>query len=97
MYRYLSLKAYDVYNTDTDSVFLYKNLPDTKIGDNLGLMKYEGCYKKAIFISPKVYGTINQDGKDNIKFKRIRGGALYFENLEGLLIRDSNVFIDQLR
>jgi len=45
-----------LYYTDTDSIFIDKDLPQHLIGNELGLMKYElkgGLTKKAYFLGIK--------------------------------------------
>ena len=49
---------YDLYYTDTDSIFINKPLPKNFTDDKLGSMKLENIFDEAIFIAPKVYGGV---------------------------------------
>lgn len=97
MYKYLSLSGYQVQYTDTDSVFLDKALPDDMIGDDLGMMKFEGLYKEAIFVSPKVYGYMDDKGKEIIKFKGVDGENIKLGDQKSLLIKDSKYEVNNVR
>jgi hypothetical protein len=57
--------------TDTDSVVLAKPLPETMIGKNLGDMKLEHEISKGIFIAPKTYALITQQGQLIAKAKGV--------------------------
>lgn len=52
----------NLYNTDTDSAFLDTDLPEELLGNELGKFKLEYILKKAIFLSPKCYMGITEDG-----------------------------------
>jgi hypothetical protein len=43
---------------DTDGIKCTCNLDPTEVGEGLGQMKFEGEFKEAVFIAPKVYGGI---------------------------------------
>nr|YP_010160567.1 DNA polymerase [Gymnopilus junonius]QRH17753.1 DNA polymerase [Gymnopilus junonius] len=63
---------YDVYYSDTDSIFTSDKLPDSLVGKDLGLMKDELdglLIKEAIFLGLKQYGYYYYD-KNNKKIEK---------------------------
>lgn len=61
MYPYISRE--DCYYTDTDSVVLGQPLPEEEIHSSvLGKFKLEHKVKKAIFLAPKSYSLLAEDG-----------------------------------
>ena len=68
MYPYIS--RHDCYYTDTDSVVLGSPLPEGEISSTeLGKFKLEYYLKKGIFLAPKSYYLLTQEGKKIIKHK----------------------------
>jgi hypothetical protein len=62
------------------------------IGKALGQVKLEHTIVKAVFLAPKVYALITEDGKEIIKVKGLTQevtNKLHFTDLEALLIKDS--------
>ena len=57
---------YDLYYTDTDSIFINKPLPISFIDDKMGSMKLENIFDEAIFIAPKVYGGVISNNVTNL-------------------------------
>ena len=87
-----------IYYSDTDSYVTNKPLPKELIGDNLGQFKLEHTIKKAVFLAPKVYALINNQGEEIIKVKGLTKDTLpeiNFETLENLLIKDSSLEFTQ--
>jgi hypothetical protein len=60
---------FKLYNSDTDNIVINKPLPDELVGKELGLMKLEHTITKAVFLAPKVYGLIEENGNEIIKAK----------------------------
>ena len=64
--RYLSIfkndPAYNLYYTDTDSIFIDAPLPEKLVSDGLGTFKLEYVFKDVVFLAPKVYACKTQDG-----------------------------------
>lgn len=68
MYPYISRP--DCYYTDTDSVVLGSPLPEGEISSTvLGKFKLECIVKKGIFLAPKSYSLLTQEGRRIIKHK----------------------------
>lgn len=95
MSQFKNNSSINLYYTDTDSVFtdskLDLSLVDTKV---LGKLKLEYFCKKAIFLTPKVYCLVTEDGYFIHKVKGLsHDTVLTFEDFEKLLVKD--VFIEK--
>jgi hypothetical protein len=95
---YMSLfknnSKFHLYYSDTDSIFIDGELPESLIGKGLGQLKLEYTVKKAVFLAPKVYALITEDGQEIVKVKGITSQALIdqeinFDTIANLLIQDS--------
>lgn len=84
-YKYRDYLLY----TDTDSLFLTKELPSEYVGKELGRFKLEYDIKEAVFIAPKTYGLIVNDTNSEpiVKVKGYKS-KLPFEELKSLLNQD---------
>ncbi len=85
-------QLFKLFYTDTDSIVIDRPLPDEMIGNSLGQLKLEHTIKKAVFLAPKVYGLVTEDGAEVIKIKGITPEAVssvHINELEHLLIQDS--------
>jgi DNA polymerase type B, organellar and viral len=88
--------SYDLYYSDTDSIAIDKPLDDNMIGKELGKMKLEHIFDKAIYLGPKVYGGITKNGEEIIKAKgyknkdQFKKDQLDFKTLESLLYLDND-------
>ena len=93
---------YNLYYSDTDSIFIDQPLEDSFINSTeLGKMKLEGVYNKALFLAPKVYGLKNTASQleEIIKIKglnkdAIKKNKIILEYLE-LLEKDSKLEFEQ--
>jgi DNA polymerase type B, organellar and viral len=54
----LTKLGYIIFNTDTDSLFVNKPLPNNLVGKELGQLKLENIFKEIVFLAPKVYAGI---------------------------------------
>jgi len=74
---------YNLYYTDTDSIYIDKPLPNKYIGKELGLMKLEYKFNEATFLAPKVYGGLYFDNnkifKSITKVKGIKNKLDYYK------------------
>ena len=88
-----------LFYTDTDSAYTNKPLPNHLISDTkLGLFKLERICKNAVFLAPKVYGLVEENGNEIIKVKGLNSKSLSNINitdLKALLIKDSNMEFNQ--
>jgi len=90
----------NLYYTDTDSAYFDGPIPDKYISSTeLGKLKLEGIYDKALFLAPKVYALKN-DSEEIIKIKglskqSIQDNNINLEILESLLNKDYKMSINQ--
>ncbi len=73
-----------LYYTDTDSIFIDKDLPQHLIGTELGLMKDElkgGLIKKAYFLGIKKYGYIDNNNITHSIFSGIPRDSLNWNEI----------------
>jgi hypothetical protein len=85
---------YKLYYTDTDSLYINKPLEDKFIGTELGQFKLENIFNKAVFLAPKVYGGITENGEEIIKIKGFKN-PIPFEELEKLLHSGNTLKLNQ--
>ena len=99
MSQFKNNPLFNLYYTDTDSIFIDKELDPSFISSTiLGKMKLERICNNAIFLAPKVYGLLDQNGQEIIKVKGLGKTALKDVNLntlESLLINDSSIKFNQ--
>jgi DNA polymerase type B, organellar and viral len=84
----------NLYYSDTDSLVLNTELPREVISNSLGDFKLEHIIKKGIFIAPKVYALVLEDGSEEIKIKGSKVKISYSE-MEALLHKDALKIITQ--
>jgi len=83
----------NLYYTDTDSTYFDGPLPDNMVSQTeLGKIKLEGIFDRAVFLAPKVYGLENKD-ESIIKIKgltkeAIKNNQISLDSLELLLNKD---------
>ena len=70
------------------------------ISDQIGSFKLEHVIKKAVFLAPKVYAYVLEDGREVIKVKGLTAEALsnhniHFDDMEKLLVRDASLELNQ--
>lgn len=88
---------YNLYYSDTDSIYIDKPLPDNLISDTeLGKLKLENIAKRAIFLGPKFYALDLEKGDLIVKVKGLtKSVPLTFEDLETLLYKDTKLEKEQ--
>jgi hypothetical protein len=72
---------YHLYYSDTDSIVIDSPLPENFVGKALGQLKLEYIIKNAVFLAPKVYALVTEEGKEIIKIKGVKPEAITAENL----------------
>jgi hypothetical protein len=92
MTKFKNNPEYILYYTDTDSYFFNKELPEEFIGKKLGQFKLEYVFTEAVFIAPKVYGGITEEGKEIVKVKGLKN-PIPFSELKDLLNKDKSLEI----
>ncbi len=92
---------YKLYYSDTDSIFIDRPLDDSVISNTeLGKMKLEGIYNKAIFLAPKVYGLRDIDGNAILKIKGLNKESMInitVDTLDELLVKDKALELNQTK
>jgi len=86
---------FNLYYTDTDSIYIDKPLDDSFISNELGKMKLEYIFDEAVFLASKVYGgVIENSSKEIIKIKGFKNKISY-DLLKSLLIKDNKLELNQ--
>ena len=89
---------YKLYYSDTDCAVLNTLLPAELVGPGLGQMKLEHVITKGIFLAPKVYALITNQGEQIIKAKGLNKDVIQDINMadfEFLLSKDSSKILKQ--
>lgn len=99
MSQFKNNSDYKLFYSDTDSIYINKPLGDSLISNTiLGQMKLEYICNKAIFLAPKVYGLLTENGQTIIKAKGLTKEALThlsLEDLSALLTKDHSQCFNQ--
>ena len=98
---------FNIYYTDTDSIVIDQELNPKLVGNELGQFKLEHKIRKAVFLAPKVYAFITEEGQVVMKIKgvsqdKLWGIILPFDSnplrmFDNLLAKDSTQIIDQVK
>jgi len=92
MSKYKNNPLFNLYYTDTDSIFIDRPLPDHMIGERLGQMKLEYIFEDCVFLGPKIYAGITTDGKYICKIKGFKGAkSISLGDMKSLLVKDSSL------
>jgi DNA polymerase elongation subunit (family B) len=99
MSQFKNNSDYNLYYTDTDSIYIDKPLPVDLVNDKiLGKMKLENILKKAIFLAPKVYYLETEDGKVIYKVKGLSHNInLTLDDFTNLLYKDTILQKSQIK
>jgi len=91
----------NLYYTDTDSLYFDGPLPQHFISPSeLGKLKLEGVYDRAVFLAPKVY-ALKIDEEEVIKIKgltkdAIKNNNITIDSLEFLLNKDYKLSLNKI-
>lgn len=69
MTKFKNNPEFNLYYSDTDSIYVDKPLHPVFVGAEIGELKLENTFKEAIFLAPKVYSGVLDDGKEITKVK----------------------------
>lgn len=85
MSQFKNKTDYTLYYSDTDSIIIDKQLPNDKVGKEIGLMKLENKLTEGVFIAPKVYAGIISDSLT--EFTKVKGfkNNIDYNDLKSLL------------
>ena len=91
MSKFKNNPDFNLYYTDTDSIFVDKPISDENVSSDLGNMKLEYIFKKSIFLSPKVYCGITTEGDKICKVKGFTNSKeLTLKDFDDLLHKNAN-------
>src|SRR5882762_1506344 len=93
MTQFKNNEDYNLYYTDTDSIYIDKKLKKKYVGKDLGQLKLENIFKKATFLAPKVYGGMLTSGEIT-KVKGFKNHVKY-KQLKSLLSKNNSLLLDQ--
>lgn len=93
MTKYVMENSDTICCIDTDGIKLTNSLHPNHVGSALGLMKFEGEFKEAVFIAPKVYGGITDNNVDITKARGLKGRISYWQLK--LLLQVDHIVIKQ--
>jgi hypothetical protein len=97
MMKYKTLPGINIYYTDTDSIFIDKELPANMVGKELGLMKDEldgGVIKEAYFFGIKKYGYIDNNNSVKSIFSGIPRNGISWEDI--LKLKNNETVVKQV-
>ena len=72
MTDYVMSNSDNICAIDTDGIKITSVLPASQVGKELGQMKFEGQFKQAVFIAPKVYGGVTTELDTLVKAKGLK-------------------------
>jgi hypothetical protein len=84
---------FNLYYSDTDSIVIDQELPESLVGNKLGELKLEHVIERGVFLAPKVYGFVSDKGEKIIKVKGLKEKSvdtLTLDDLESLLFKDAS-------
>ena len=82
---------YNLYYSDTDSIYIDKLLDDSFISNDLGKIKLEHLFDEAVFLASKNYGGLfNNSSEEIVKIKGFKN-KLSYDLLKSLLIKDNKL------
>ena len=91
MTKFKNNPLFNLYYSDTDSIFTDKELGLELIDDEIGKFKLEYIFTRAVFLGPKIYGGITTDGKKIIKVRGFKkADDIELNDLKLLLHKDAN-------
>lgn len=76
MTEYVMSNSDNICAIDTDGIKITSVLPPSQVGKELGEMKFEGHFKEAVFIAPKVYGGVTTELDTLVKVKGVESSSL---------------------
>jgi len=92
MNKFKNNPDYNLYYTDTDSIFIDKDLNKNFLNNDIGNFKLEYIFKEAIFLGPKIYAGITEDNKYISKIKGYtKAKDISFNELKTLLNYDNKL------
>jgi hypothetical protein len=85
----------NIYYSDTDSIDLDLILPEKYISNSLGDYKFEGKFKKVVYIAPKVYAAITEDNDEYVVIKGFKDKNVSFNEVEKIVNLNEKLKLNQ--
>jgi hypothetical protein len=97
MSKFKNNSDYNLFYTDTDSIFIDKPLPNKFIGKDLGQMKLEYNFIEGTFLAPKVYGGLYSENNQLNSITKVKGfkNKIDYYELKSLLNENSSLSLNQ--
>lgn len=89
MSKFKNSDKFKLFYSDTDSIFVDKDLPKDLIGNEIGQFKLEYIFKEAVFLGPKIYGGLIDNPEGFIC--KIKG----YKNPKGISFNDLKSLLDK--
>lgn len=89
---------FNLYYSDTDSIFIDGSLPGELVGNAIGQFKLEYEVRRGVFIAPKVYSVVTTEGKTITKIKGVNkhiADNINIKQMESLLQENSKLEFTQ--
>lgn len=93
MSYYKNNPLWKLFYSDTDSIIIDRKLPEYMVGEAMGLMKLENRISAAIFLCPKVYYLITDEGEHIKKIKGVsheQVSKITFDDFNDLLYKNES-------
>jgi hypothetical protein len=86
MSKFKNNPEYNLYYTDTDSIFIDSDLDSKFVNNEIGNFKLEYIFKESVFLGPKIYAGIIDDNKYICKVKGYtKAKDISFNEIKSLL------------
>lgn len=99
MFEFKNLDGNKCYYTDTDSVILDNELDSNLVGPELGQMKLEYRISKGLFLAPKVYSLVINEGEvtklKGFTLSKDKNNLINFESLNILRNKNESIILEQ--
>lgn len=97
MYNIIKDNIQNIYYSDTDSVYLDKELPNNLVSSKeLGKFKLEYIFKDSVYLGPKIYAGITSDNDYICKIKGFKN-SIDFDLMKSLLVKDSSLNLQHIK
>ena len=97
MTQFKNNKDYNLYYTDTESIYIDRPLPKNYIGKDLEQMKFH--FIEGTFLAPKVYRGLSLENGDIKSITKVKGfkDKLDYFDLKSLLNKDNSLQLNQTK
>ena len=97
MYNVIKDNLQNIYYSDTDSLYLDRELPKELVDSKeLGRFKLEYIFKDSVYLGPKIYAGITSDNEYICKIKGFKN-SIDFDLMKTLLVKDSSLNLQHIK